>query len=241
MNIGEVHSVGDIARFLGRDVKGDETLIVKGINDNRVAQEGDLSYSITSLNESSASFYLCQEGVTVNGALAYIISPDPFEDFNRLTKKFSPYRPQMSLTGEDCVISDSAHLSPNCFIGHNVVIGEYVTIHPGAYIGDHTVIEDNVIIGPGAVIGHYAFSYFRSDEVLKRQHTCGFVLIEKDVEVGALTTIDAGVSAITKIGRGTKINNQVHIGNEAQIGENCMISAKMNIAPFSTVDSNTKL
>lgn len=241
MQIGSIHTVADIARFLGRKVVGDETLIVKGINDNRVAVDGDLSYTVSTLNECAASVYICSENILVNGALAQIISPDPFEDFNRLTKKFSPYRAQMSLTGEDCVISDSAHLSPNCFIGHNVVIGEYVTIHPGAYIGDHTVIEDNVIIGPGSVIGHYAFSYFRSDEVLKRQHSCGFVLIEKDVEVGALTTIDAGVSGITKIGRGTKINNQVHIGNEAQIGANCLISAQVNVAPFCTIDSNTKL
>ncbi|MNY15114.1 UDP-3-O-acylglucosamine N-acyltransferase [compost metagenome] len=169
---------------------------------------------------------------------ALIISPEPFDDYNKLTRKFSPYRPQMSMTGENCQIADSAHLSPNCFIGNDVIIGENVIIHPGAYIGDGTVIEENVIIGPNAVIGHYAFYYKKKPSGYDRMHSCGFVYLEKNVEIGAGSTIDAGVSAITRIGEGTKIDNLVQIGHDTIIGKNCLLASHVGIAGCCNIGNN---
>ena len=190
---------------------------------------------------SAASFILIDKEVPVPEGKALIVSPVPFDDYNKLTKKFAPYRPQMSMTGENCQIADSAHLSPNCFIGHDVIIGENVTIHPGAYIGDGTVIEDNVIIGPNSVIGHYAFYYKKKPTGYDRMHSCGFVYIEKNVEIGAGSTIDAGVSAITRIGEGTKIDNLVQIGHDTLIGKNCLFASQVGIAGCCTIGDNVTL
>ncbi|MDF3029175.1 MAG: UDP-3-O-(3-hydroxymyristoyl) glucosamine N-acyltransferase, non-repeat region [Fluviicola sp.] len=246
MKIGSIHTIGAIAQFLGREVIGDENLIVTGINEIHRVEPGDLvfvdhpKYYDKAVN-SAASFILIDKEVTVPEGKALIISPVPFDDYNKLTKKFAPYRPQMSMTGENCEIADSAHLSPNCFIGHDVIIGENVTIHPGAYIGDGTVIEENVIIGPNAVIGHYAFYYKKKPQGYDRMHSCGFVYIEKNAEIGAGSTIDAGVSAITRIGEGTKIDNLVQIGHDTVIGKNCLFASQVGIAGCCTIGDNVTL
>ena len=246
MKIGSIHTIGAIAQFLGRKVVGDESLIVTGINEIHRVEPGDLvfvdhpKYYDKALN-SAASFVLIDREVPVPEGKALIVSPEPFDDYNKLTKKFFPYRPQMSMTGENCQIADSAHLSPNCFIGHDVIIGENVTIHPGAYIGDGTVIEENVIIGPNAVIGHYAFYYKKKPTGYDRMHSCGFVYIEKNTEIGAGSTIDAGVSAITRIGEGTKIDNLVQIGHDTIIGKNCLFASQVGIAGCCTIGDNVTL
>ena len=72
-------------------------------------------------------------------------------------------------------------------------------------------------------------------------HSCGQVIIEDDVEIGALTTIDKGVTHITKIGKGTKIDNQVHIGHDTVIGENCLFAANVGIAGCVTIKNNVTL
>ena len=246
MKIGSIHTVGAIAQFLGRTVIGNEELIVTGINEIHRVEPGDLVFVdhpkyYEKAIHSAATFILIDREVPVPEGKALIISPEPFDDYNKLTKKFSPYRPQMSMTGENCQIADSAHLSPNCFIGHDVIIGENVTIHPGAYIGDGTVIEENVIIGPNAVIGHYAFYYKKKPSGYNRMHSCGFVYIEKNSEIGAGSTIDAGVSAITRIGEGTKIDNLVQIGHDTIIGKNCLFASQVGIAGCCTIGDNVTL
>ncbi len=246
MKIGNIHSVGAIATFLGREVVGNAELIVTGINEIHRVEKGDLvfvdhpKYYDKAL-QSNASFILIDKIVDVPEGKALIISPEPFDDYNKLTRKFSPYVPQKSMTGENCEIADSAHLSPNCFIGNNVIIGENVTIHPGAYIGDETVIEENVIVGPNAVIGHYAFYYKKKPEGFSRMHSCGFVVLEKNVEIGAGSCIDAGVSAITRIGEGTKIDNLVQIGHDTIIGKDCLFAAGVGVAGCCTIGNNVTL
>lgn len=246
MKIGNNNTIGDVARFLGREVIGDPNLVVTGINEIHRVEPGDLvfvdhpKYYAKAVN-SAASFILIDKEVEFPEGKALIISPTPFDDYNKLTRKFNPYRPQMTMTGENCQIADSAHLSPNCFIGNDVIIGENVTIHPGAYIGDGTVIEENVIIGPNAVIGHYAFYYKKKPEGYHRMHSCGFVYIERNAEIGANTTIDAGVSAITRIGEGTKIDNLCQIGHDTIIGKNCLFAAQVGIAGCCTIGDNVTI
>jgi UDP-3-O-[3-hydroxymyristoyl] glucosamine N-acyltransferase len=47
------------------------------------------------------------------------------------------------------------------------------------------------------------------------------VVSDKDnVDIGALCTIDKGVTGDTTIGEGTKIDNQVHVGHDTIIGKN---------------------
>jgi UDP-3-O-[3-hydroxymyristoyl] glucosamine N-acyltransferase len=161
---------------------------------------------------------------------ALIISKTPFDDFNRLTRHFKPYNAPISDRGQDTFIDPTAVIYPNVFIGNRVKIGKNVILHAGVSIGDDCIIEDNAIVGPNSVIGHYAFYYKKKSSVYDRMHTCGSVHLHKDVEIGALCTIDAGVTGVTTIGEGTKIDNQVHIGHDTVVGKHCLMAANVGIA-----------
>ena len=50
------------------------------------------------------------------------------------------------------------------------------------------------------------------------------------VDIGALCTIDKGVTGNTTIGWGTKIDNQVHVGHDTVIGKKCLIASQTGIA-----------
>jgi UDP-3-O-[3-hydroxymyristoyl] glucosamine N-acyltransferase len=56
------------------------------------------------------------------------------------------------------------------------------------------------------------------------------VVIEDDVAIGPLCTIDAGTLAPTVIRRGAKLDAQVHIGHNCDIGEGCIIAAQAGLA-----------
>jgi len=71
--------------------------------------------------------------------------------------------------------------------------------------------------------------------------SCGNVIIEDDVEIGANCTIDRGVSDATKIGMGTKFDNLVHIGHEVVIGKNCILAAQVGIAGGTTLGNGVIL
>ena len=60
--------------------------------------------------------------------------------------------------------------------------------------------------------------------------SCGHVVIDDMVEIGANCTIDRGVSDVTRIGKGTKIDNLVQIGHDTRIGEHCLFAAQVGIA-----------
>jgi UDP-3-O-[3-hydroxymyristoyl] glucosamine N-acyltransferase len=106
------------------------------------------------------------------------------------------------------------------------------------------VIGDDVVIQAGCVIGSDAFYYNKKtnrDIHYKKMLSCGRVVIENGVEIGAGCTIDRGVSSDTIIGAGTKIDNLVHIGHDTVVGKNCLFAAQVGIAGASTIEDNVIL
>ncbi|MEP6845111.1 MAG: UDP-3-O-(3-hydroxymyristoyl)glucosamine N-acyltransferase, partial [Panacibacter sp.] len=71
--------------------------------------------------------------------------------------------------------------------------------------------------------------------------SCGNVMIEDDVEIGAGCTIDRGVTSITRIGAGTKLDNMVHIGHDTNVGKNCLFAAQVAIAGATTIEDGVVL
>jgi UDP-3-O-[3-hydroxymyristoyl] glucosamine N-acyltransferase len=71
--------------------------------------------------------------------------------------------------------------------------------------------------------------------------SCGNVVIEDDVEIGAGCTIDRGVTASTRIGQGTKIDNMVHIGHDTNVGKNCLFAAQVGIAGATVIEDGVTL
>jgi UDP-3-O-[3-hydroxymyristoyl] glucosamine N-acyltransferase len=133
---------------------------------------------------------------------------------------------------------------PNVYLGNKVSIGKNCIIHPAVTILDHCVIGDNVIIQSGTVIGSDAFYYNKKtnrDIHYKKMLSCGRVVIEEGVEIGAGCTIDRGVSGDTVIGAGTKLDNLVHIGHDTVVGKNCLLAGQVGIAGATTLEDNVIL
>lgn len=247
MKLTKKYTVAEIAALINGKVVGKVEQIVSGINEIHRVQEGDLvfvdhpKYYKKALNSAATIVLIDTEDVEIPEGKTIIVSPQPFDDYNFLTKHFSPFIPPKGNTGRNSIINPKALLYPNVFVGNNVKIGANVIIHTGAVIMDNTTIEEGVIIGPNTVVGHYAFYYKKKEDGFNRMHTCGGVLIKKNVELGALCTIDAGVSAITTIGEGTKIDNQVHIGHDTIVGNHCLFAANVGIAGCVTIEDNVTL
>jgi UDP-3-O-[3-hydroxymyristoyl] glucosamine N-acyltransferase len=246
MRLNRLYTVKEIAALVGCSFVGDENHKVNGINEIHKVVDGDLvfvdhpKYYDKALS-SAATTILIDKEVECPEGKALIISKTPFDDFNKLTRHFSPYVPQSVSIAENSTIDPSAIIYPNVFIGHGAKIGKNVIVYPGAVIGDNCILEDDVIVGPNTVIGHYAFYYKKKDTGFDRMHTVGAVHLKKGVEIGALCTIDAGVSSMTEIGEGTKIDNQVHIGHDTVVGKNCLMAANVGIAGCVVLKDNVTL
>ncbi len=106
----------------------------------------------------------------------------------------------------------------------------------GCTFGEHVVLASRVEIGArvridaGAVIGRPGFGWAMRGTETRAIPQLGGVIIEDDVVIGPLTTIDAGTLTPTRIRRGTKIDAHVHIGHNCDIGEGCIIAAQTGLA-----------
>ena len=164
---------------------------------------------------------------------ALLVVEQPFEAYLKIVRHFRPFTPATSLISETAVIGEGTYVAPNASIGHHTVIGKDCFIAPGVVILDHCVIGDRVVIQAGSVIGSDAFYYnTKKDREVwyKRMESCGRVILEDDVEIGANCTIDRGVTHDTIIGKGTKIDNMVHLGHDTVVGKNCLIAAQVGVA-----------
>lgn len=246
MKLPEAKTVEEIAAFLNANFKGDKSLLIKGINEIHKVEPGDLvfvdhpKYYKRALN-SAADVILIDQDVEFPKGKAIIISKAPFDDFNKLNRHFSPFQPLNSDRGENFKCGERTLIYPKVVIGNNVKIGDNCIIHAGVVISDHCIIGNDVIIGPNSVIGHDAFYYKKKNSSYHRMHSCGRTIIEDKVEIGALTTIDKGVTGDTVVGEGTKIDNQVHVGHDTVIGKNCLFAANVGVAGCVVIEDNVTL
>ena len=247
MKFTSKQTVKSIADFLGCPFVGDGNMPVTGINEIHKVEPGDIvfvdhpKYYKKALTSKADIIIIDKEDVEVPAGKALIISMAPFDDFNRITLHFAPYKVWTSVVGDNFKIDTGSVVHPNVTIGHNVSIGKNSIILSGAVLCDNTIIKDDVVVGPNAVIGHDAFYYKKKKDGYHRMHTCGRTVLENRVEIGAMTTIDRGVTGDTIIGEGTKIDNQVHIGHDSVIGKNCLLAANVGVAGCVIIEDNVIL
>ncbi len=100
-----------------------------------------------------------------------------------------------------------------------------------AWLGPRVVAGERVRIGAGSVIGSPGFGWaVGPDGAVRAVPQLGGVVIEDDVSIGPLCTIDAGTLSPTVVRRGTKIDAHVHVAHNCDIGEGCMIAAQSGFA-----------
>ncbi|MDX1445891.1 LpxD N-terminal domain-containing protein [Lishizhenia sp.] len=246
MKLERKYSLQEIAAIIDCKFIGDPNHVVEGLNEIHRVVEGDIvfvdhpKYYKKAVNSAATTILIDQE-VDFPEGKALLISDAPFDDFNRLTKHFRPFQAQSGEISSGSDIHESVILYPNVFVGKNVQIGAGSIIYPGAVIMDNTRIDENVIVGPNSVVGHSAFYYKKKGEAYDRMHTCGGVWLQSNVELGAMCTIDAGVSSLTIIGEGSKLDNQVHIGHDTEIGKHCLFAANVGIAGCVNIEDKVTI
>ncbi|SHH40539.1 UDP-3-O-(3-hydroxymyristoyl)glucosamine N-acyltransferase [Flavobacterium johnsoniae] len=246
MKFPKSHSLQEIANLLNCKFIGDKDFQVLGMNEIHVVEPGDIvfvghpKYYDKAL-QSAATIVLINKEVECPEGKALLISDDPFRDFNTLTRHFKPFQFANVAISATAQIGEGTLIQPNSFIGNYVKIGKNCLIHSNVSIYDHTVIGDNVIIHAGSILGADAFYYKKRPEGFDQLISGGRVVIEDNVGIGALCSIDKGVTGDTTIKEGTKLDNQVHVGHDTVIGKKCLIASQTGIAGCVVIEDEVTI
>ena len=246
MKFPQAHTLAQIATIINTPYVGADDFPVLGINEIHVVTPGDIvfvdhpKYYDAALN-SAATVVLINKEVDCPEGKALLISDDPFRDFNKLANYFKPFEAAYKTVADTAVIGKDTIIQPNTFIGNNVTIGDHCLIHSNVAIYDNTVIGNNVTIHSGTVLGADAFYYKNRPEFRDKLISSGNVVIEDNVDIGALCTIDRGVSASTTIGAGSKLDNQVQIGHDTVVGKKCLFASQVGVAGCVVIEDEVVL
>ena len=242
-------SITWIAGFINAKIIGNANGEATGINEIHKVENGDIVFVdhpkyYDKCIHSAATFIIINKETDCPEGKALLIVDDPFEAYLKLVDHFRPFTPSMKMISETSSAGENTVIMPGAYIGNHVSIGSNCIIYPNVTIMDHCIIGNNVIIQSGTTIGSDAFYYNKKtnrDVHYKKMNSCGRVVIEDHVEIGAGCAIDRGVSGDTIIGQGTKMDNLIHIGHDTVIGKNCLFAGQVGIAGATTIEDEVIL
>lgn len=238
-----------LAEFTQAKLVGNIEQVANGINEIHKVRKGDISFVdnekyFNACLMSAATIVIINKEVECPAGKTLLVCEDPFEAYVKIVKHFRPFEPANKMISDTAIVGEGTHLQPGVFVGNHVTIGKNCLIHPNVTIYDHTVIGDNVIIHSGTVIGADAFYFKRRKErdvQYDKMESCGRVIIEDYVEVGAGCAIDKGVSGDTIIGKGTKLDNHIHIGHGVEVGQNCLFAGQVGVGGKAIIEDEVIL
>ena len=246
MKLSSAYKLKDIAALINCEFEGNADHIITGLNEIHMVEFGDIvfvdhpKYYDKALL-SKATTILINKKVDCPEGKALLISEDPFRDYNKLVRHFQPLNYSLQQIADTAIVGKTSVIMPGVYLGKNVTIGENCVIYPNVVIYDNCHLGNNVIIHSNSVIGADAFYYKKRADYFDKMISCGRVIIEDDVEIGAMCTIDKGVSGDTKIGAGTKIDNHVQIGHDTQVGKMCLMAAQVGVAGVVVIEDGVAL
>jgi len=235
-----------VAKIIGGSYTGNPDFLITGLNEIHMVESGDLTFVDHPKYYDKA---LCSKATTIiiNKQMSppegktLIFSDDPFAAYMTLVRLFRPFEKSNLNISPSAEIGEGTVIQPGAFIGNGVKIGRNCIIHSIVSIYDNCQLGDRVIIHSGSVIGADAYYFQRKPEGYRKFESCGRVVIGDDVEIGALCSVDKGVSGDTTISNGTKMDNQVQVGHDSYIGKNCLIGAKCAIAGVTRIEDDVIL
>jgi UDP-3-O-[3-hydroxymyristoyl] glucosamine N-acyltransferase len=199
-------------------------------------------------------------------APAQLISANPYLDFARTLELFyRPPRPAAGIhatasiapsarIGENAAIGPYTVVGENATLGRNAVLHPHVVVYDGAVIGDdfyahsHAVVRefcrigDRVTLQNGVVVGGDGFGFAkRADGTHYKIVQSGITVIEDDVEIQTLTSVDRATVGETRVKRGAKIDSLVQVGHACVVVEDNIICAQTGLAGSSVLEKNVLL
>src|SRR5438067_1779150 len=259
-----------IAAALDCRLEGDPDLEIEGVAGMEHASPGQLTFLANpkyapKVKQTRASAIL----VSASAAgieIPRLVSENPYLDFARaLALFYQPPRPpagvhplasvaSSAVLGENCSIGAFAVVGERVRIGRNAVLHPHVVIYEGAEIGDdflahshaavreYCQIGDRVILQNSVVVGGDGFGFARrADGVQVKIVQSGRTVIEDDVEIQSLTSVDRATVGETRIRRGAKIDSLVQIGHACVVGEDNIVCAQTGLAGSTVLERNVLL
>jgi len=182
-------TLGEIADFVGGELRGDASVSITRIVHPAVAEESsDLAFVLSEkaaqlLSNGKIFNAIVPAGVAHSSSVNLILVSRPRLVLAKLTELFA--RPvhvtpginhltaidptaQLGLNvaigpfcsvGPDSVIGDNCCLVSNVTVGANVVIGKNTLLHAGVRVGDRCEIGSRVILQPNVIIGGDGFAF----------------------------------------------------------------------------------
>jgi UDP-3-O-[3-hydroxymyristoyl] glucosamine N-acyltransferase len=195
-----------------------------------------------------------------------LVSANPYLDFARaLALFYQPPKPAPGVhplasiapsaeVGEGASIGPFAVVGERVRLGRNAVLHPHVVIYEGAAIGDdflahsHAAVREycrignRVILQNGVVVGGDGFGFAkRTDGSHFKIVQSGFTVLEDDVEVQSLTSVDRATVGETRVKRGAKIDSLVQVGHACTVGEDNIICAQTGLAGSTVLERNVLL
>jgi UDP-3-O-[3-hydroxymyristoyl] glucosamine N-acyltransferase len=263
-------SLGDLAARLGCELRGDPNIEITGVAGLEQAGPTELTFLANPkyaprVKHTRAAAVLVSEPLP-SATPASLISANPYHDHARALAMFyeasrppAGIHPQASIAktariGEGASIGAFAVIGERAVIGKNAVIHSHVVIYEGAQIGDdfcahsHAVVREccrvghRVILQNGVVVGGDGFGFAKTAQGTHFKIVqAGVTVIEDDVEIQSLSSIDRASMGETRVKRGAKIDSLVQVGHSCVIGEDNIICAQTGLAGSSILGKNVLL
>ena len=259
----------ELAARLGCELRGDGEVEIRGVAGLDEAGPGDLSflanprYAGKLETTRAAAVVVAASQATSRPALT---CDNPYLAFSRAVALVRP--PTAPAAGVDpsarvdtsALLGEGVHVGALAVVGAGVKVGARSVIHPhvvlyeGVEIGEDCVLHSGVqvrercrlgrrvVVQNGAVIGADGFGFARDAEGrYSKFPQVGIVVIEDDVEIGALTAVDRAALGETRIGRGSKLDNLVQVGHSVRIGEDSVLAGQVGVAGSTRIGSRVTL
>ncbi|HEY1342306.1 MAG TPA: UDP-3-O-(3-hydroxymyristoyl)glucosamine N-acyltransferase [Bryobacteraceae bacterium] len=260
----------EIADALDCRLAGDGEIEITGVAGMEHARPGHLTFLANpkyapKVKHTHASAILVSEAVA-GLPIASLVSENPYLDFARaLALFYQPPAPPRgvhplawvaptAVVGENCSIGPYACVGERVRIGRNAVLHPHVVIYEGAEIGDdflahsHATVREfcrigsRVILQNGVVVGGDGFGFAkRADGAHFKIVQSGVTVIEDDVEIQSLTSVDRATVGETRVKRGAKIDSLVQVGHACVVGEDNIICAQTGLAGSTVLERNVLL
>jgi UDP-3-O-[3-hydroxymyristoyl] glucosamine N-acyltransferase len=260
----------EIARRLGCELAGDGNIEITGVAGMEQAGPTELTFLANpkytpKVKNTRAAAILVAEALPFPSPVS-VVSRNPYHDFARaLALFYQPPRPAPGIHPQAAIaatarIGDGASIGAFAVVGEQVTIGRNAVLHPhvviydGAQIGDdflahsHAVVREYCRIGNrvtlqnGVVVGGDGFGFAKTVEGTHAKIVqSGIAVIEDDVEIQSLTSVDRASVGETRVKRGAKIDSLVQIGHACVVGEDNIICSQTGLAGSSILEKNVLL
>jgi UDP-3-O-[3-hydroxymyristoyl] glucosamine N-acyltransferase len=262
--------LNEIAARLGCAFRGDGEIEIRGVSGMEHAGPEHLTFLANpkyahKVKDTRAGAIIVSEAA---GAVQIpcLLSANPYLDFARALELFyQPPRPQPGIhptafvspsatLGEGACLGAFVSIGERVKIGRNAVFHPHVVVYDGAEIGDdfvahshvsvreHCRIGHRVVLQNGVVIGGDGYGFAkRADGTHYKIVQSGPTVIEDDVEIQSLSSVDRATVGETRVKRGAKIDSLVQIGHACVVGEDNIICAQTGLAGSSILEKNVLL